>query len=248
MDDEQLLRYSRHIMLSDFDIDGQQRLLESRVLLVGLGGLGCPVAMYLAASGVGELVLADNDEVDLSNLQRQIAHTTSDIGNPKVESAKQSIEALNPDVKITTIFERLSGQLLSDQVGAADVVVDASDNFATRFEINRACVEHGVPLVSGAAIRSEGQLIVFDSRDPDSPCYRCLYDDNVNDDDLSCADSGVLAPLVGMIGSMQALETVKLLAGYGHSLQGKLFIFDAYTMVMRTLTVERAITCPVCGQ
>ncbi len=248
MDDEQLLRYSRHILLSEFDVQGQQRLLNSRVLLVGLGGLGCPVAMYLAASGVGELVLADNDEVDLSNLQRQIAHTTVDIGKLKVESAKQSIMALNPDINITSITERLGGQLLSEQVQAADVVVDASDNFSTRFEINRACVEHGVPLVSGAAIRSEGQLIVFDSRDNSSPCYRCLYDDNVNDDDLSCSESGVLAPLVGVIGSMQALETVKLLAGYGHSLLGKLFIFDAYTMLMRTLTVERMAGCPVCGQ
>lgn len=248
MDDGQLLRYSRHIMLSEFDIDGQQRLMDSRVLLVGLGGLGCPVAMYLAASGVGELVLADNDEVELSNLQRQIAHTTLDIGQAKVVSAKQSVLTLNPDVKVSTFTERLSGQLLSEQVSAADVVVDASDNFSTRFEINQACVEHGVPLVSGAAIRSEGQLIVFDSRDDSSPCYRCLYDDNVNDDDLSCSESGVLAPLVGMIGSMQALETVKLLAGYGHPLQGKLFIFDAYTMVMRTLTVERDANCPVCRQ
>jgi molybdopterin-synthase adenylyltransferase len=248
MDDGQLLRYSRHIMLSEFDIEGQQRLLDSRVLLVGLGGLGCPVAMYLAASGVGDLVLADNDEIDLSNLQRQIAHTTIDIGKSKVESAKQSVLALNPDINITSITERLSGPLLTEQVRAADVVVDASDNFSTRFAINRACVEHGVPLVSGAAIRSEGQLVVFDSRDHNSPCYRCLYDDNVNDDDLSCSESGVLAPLVGVIGSMQALETVKLLAGYGHPLLGKLFIFDAYTMLMRTLTVKRAADCPVCGQ
>lgn len=235
-------------MLSEFDIEGQQRLLDSRVLLVGLGGLGCPVALYLAASGVGELVLADDDEVDLTNLQRQIAHTTADIGKPKVESAKQAALALNPEIKVSTEIGRLSGARLSKLVNTADVVVDASDNFSTRFEINRACVEHRVPLVSGAAIRSEGQLIVFDSREKVSPCYRCLYDDNVNDNQLSCSESGVLAPLVGMIGAMQANEVVKILAAYGRPLLGKLFIFDAYTMAMRTLTVKRSEECPVCGE
>tara|TARA_B110000444_G_scaffold236374_1_gene248205 strand:- start:32 stop:778 length:747 start_codon:yes stop_codon:yes gene_type:complete len=247
MDDKELLRYSRHIMLSEFDVEGQQALLDSRVLLVGLGGLGCPAAMYLASSGVGELVVVDNDEVDLSNLQRQIAHTTADIGKLKAESVKDSVLALNPNINVTSITERLSGQVLAEQVRAADIVIDASDNFSTRFEINRSCVNYGVPLVSGAAIRGEGQLIVFDSRNRNSPCYRCLYDDNVNDDDLSCTESGVLAPLVGMIGSMQALEAVKFLAGYGQPLLGKLFIFDAYTMLIRTLKVKRTIGCPVCG-
>jgi len=246
VDDQQLLRYSRHIMLPELDIEGQQRLLNARVLLVGLGGLGCPVALYLAASGVGELILADGDDVDLSNLQRQIAHGNADIGHLKVESARESILALNPDVKVRCIGRRLSGQELFEQVKKVDVVIDASDNFTSRFDINRACVDLKVPLVSGAAIRSEGQLIVFNSGEDSSPCYRCLYDDSVSDANLSCSESGVLAPLVGMIGAMQASETLKLLTGYGRPLVGRLFIFDAYSMEMKTLKVNQREDCPVC--
>ena len=246
MNDEQLLRYSRQIMLDDFDIEGQQRLLDSKVLVLGLGGLGSPVAMYLAAAGVGELWLADFDQVELSNLQRQIAHGMADIGQLKVASASQTIAALNPDVRVNTITEKLAGQGLLDAVEAVDLVVDASDNFSTRFEINSACVALNKPLVSGAAIRSEGQVIVFDSRDDSSPCYRCLYDDNTADSQLSCSESGVLSPLVGVIGSVQALEAIKLLSGFGEALVGQLLVFDGKTMEWRKLKVPRDASCPVC--
>ena len=251
MDDQQLLRYSRQIMLKDFDYEGQQRLLDARVLIVGLGGLGCPTALYLAAAGVGELWCADYDTVELSNLQRQIAHTMADIDRPKVISASEAIAAINPDVSIQCISEKLTGQFLLDAVEKVDVVVDASDNFATRFEVNRACVALKTPLVSGAAIRSEGQVAVFDSRIADSPCYRCLYDDHPDEDgftdeNLSCSESGVLAPLVGIIGSMQALETVKLVSGFGTPLTGWLMIFDAKIMEWRKLKLGRDSACPVC--
>ena len=245
MNDDQLLRYSRHIMLPDFDYEGQQKLLNAKVLVVGLGGLGSPVAMYLAAVGVGELWLADFDTVELSNLQRQIAHGMADIGSTKVSSAAATIAELNPDTIVTTITEKLAENLLSTVVADVDLVVDCSDNFATRFALNRACVECKKPLVSGAAIRSEGQLIVFDSRVEDSPCYRCLYDDAANED-LSCSEAGVLAPLVGMIGSMQALEAVKVLSGFGQPLLGKLMIVDAKTMELRRLSVAKNADCPVC--
>ncbi|MEE8057137.1 MAG: molybdopterin-synthase adenylyltransferase MoeB [Pseudomonadales bacterium] len=247
MNDEQLLRYSRQIMLDGVDYQGQQQLLDSKVLIIGLGGLGCPVAMYLAAAGVGELWLADFDAVDLSNLQRQIAHTMEDLDRPKVVSASEAIAALNPDVRTQCISEKLTGQLLLDAIDKVDLVVDASDNVATRFEINRASVALKTPLVSGAAIRSEGQLIVFDPRVSDSPCYRCLYDDAVGDETLSCSHSGVLAPLVGVIGSMQALETIKLLIGFGEPLTGWLMIFDARVMEWRKLKVAKKPHCPVCG-
>ncbi len=246
MNDDQLLRYSRQIMLDDFDIQGQQRLLDAKVLIVGLGGLGSPVALYLAAAGVGELWLADFDRVDLSNLQRQIAHTMADIDRPKVVSASEAIAAINPQVRTSCLSEKLTGQFLQDAIARVDLVIDASDNFATRFEVNQACVSLKKPLVSGAAIRSEGQVIVFDSREEDSPCYRCLYDDGSGDESLSCSESGVLAPLVGVIGSMQALEAVKLLSGFGESLQGQLLIFDAKVMEWRKLKVPQNPECPVC--
>jgi molybdopterin/thiamine biosynthesis adenylyltransferase len=247
MNDEQLLRYSRQIMLEGFDYEGQQRLLASKVLVVGLGGLGSPVAMYLAAAGVGELWLADYDDVELSNLQRQIAHSMTDIGRLKVASAAETVEAMNPDTRLECIAEKLSGQLLVDAVESVDLVVDASDNFATRFEINRVCVELKKPVVSGAAIRSEGQVIVFDSNSPNSPCYRCLYTDDASDSHLSCSESGVLSPLVGVIGSVQALEAIKYLSGFGDVLLGQLLIFDGKTMEWRKLKVPRDPACPVCG-
>lgn len=246
MNDEQLLRYSRHIMLPEVDIEGQERLIEAKVLIVGLGGLGSPVAMYLAASGVGELWLADHDEVDLSNLQRQIAHTTERIGEPKVMSAAAALRALNPETRIVPLVEKLSGEALTARVREVDLVVDATDNFSVRYAINRACVDTRTPLVSGAAIRLEGQVAVFDPREPSSPCYRCLYSVS-EDEQLSCAASGVLAPLVGVIGSMQALETVKLLAGIGRTLAGRLLLFDASTSQWREMKLPRDPECPVCG-
>jgi molybdopterin-synthase adenylyltransferase len=247
VNDEQLLRYSRQIMLEGFDYEGQQRLLDKKVLIIGLGGLGCPVALYLAGAGVGELWLADFDVVDLSNLQRQIAHTMSDIDRPKVISASEAVQALNPDLTTQCISEKLSGQILLDAVERVDLVIDACDNFSSRFEINRACVALKKPLVSGAAIRSEGQVIVFEPSQSDSPCYRCLYDDGANDENLSCSESGVLAPVVGVIGAMQALEAVKLLSGFGQTLTGQLMIFDAKTMDWRKLKVPKNPECPVCG-
>ena len=248
MNDEQLLRYSRQIMLEGFDYEGQQRLLASKVLVVGLGGLGSPVAMYLAAAGVGELWLADYDDVELSNLQRQIAHSMTDIGRLKVASAAETVEAMSPDTRLECISEKLSGQLLVDAVENVDLVIDASDNFATRFEINRVCVQQKKPLVSGAAIRSEGQVIVFDPNNPSSPCYRCLYNDATSDRNLSCSESGVLSPLVGVIGSVQALEAIKYLSGFGDVLLGQLLIFDGKTMEWRKLKVPKDPVCPVCGE
>jgi len=245
--DEQLLRYSRQIMLPDVDIDGQEAWLESRVLIIGLGGLGSPVAMYLAAAGVGELVLVDDDEVDLSNLQRQIIHSTPRIGQTKVESARQTLMALNPDIRIQTLCERLSEQRLEALVAGVDLVVDCCDNFGTRFAVNRACVAHRRPLVSGAAIRLEGQVAVFDARQPDSPCYQCLYRDG-EEENLSCSESGVLAPLVGIIGSVQAMEALKVLAGIGQPLVGRLQLLDARSMDWRTLKLKQDPSCPVCSR
>jgi len=245
MNNQQLLRYSRQIMLPDIDIEGQEKLLAARVLIVGLGGLGSPVAMYLAAAGVGHLILADFDKVDLSNLQRQIAHTTDRIGQLKVESAAQSLRALNPDVDITCITQALDVATLHTQLHHVDVVVDCCDNFATRFMVNAACVAAKVPLVSGAAIRLEGQVAVFDHRNPACPCYRCLYEEDT-EENTSCAANGVLSPLVGVIGSMQALETIKLIAGVGKTLAGKLLLFDAGYSQWRELKLPKDKDCPVC--
>lgn len=247
MNDQQLLRYSRQIMLEGFDVAGQQRLLDAKVLIVGLGGLGCPVALYLTAAGVGELWLADHDDVDISNLQRQIAHGTADIDRPKVMSAKEAIEQINPEVNTVCISEKLTGQFLWDAVAKVDLVIDATDNFSTRFEINRACVELKTPMVSGAAIRTQGQVIVFNAADEQSPCYRCLYDDGAGDELLSCAESGVLAPLVGVIGSMQALQAIKILSGFGEVTAGQLMVFDAKYMEWQSVRVPRVKSCPVCS-
>ena len=245
MNDEQLLRYSRQIMLPDVDIDGQEKLLAARVLIIGLGGLGSPVAMYLAAAGVGNLVLADFDTVDLSNLQRQIAHTTARIGVNKSLSAAQALAELNPDVHIECVQEILSAENLARLVQQADVVVDCTDNFSTRFAINAACVTAKTPLVSGAAIRLEGQIAVFDARAENCPCYRCLYEEDT--DDASCAANGVLAPLVGIIGSMQALETIKLICGFGTGLAGRFLLLDARHMQWREMKLAKDPHCPVCG-
>jgi len=247
VNDQQLLRYSRQIMLPDVDIEGQEKLLAARVLIIGLGGLGSPVAMYLAAAGVGHLILADFDSVDLSNLQRQIAHTTDRIGQTKVASAAQALRALNPDVQLTCVEHALDADSLSAHINNADVVVDCCDNFATRFAVNAACVAAHVPLVSGAAIRLEGQVAVFDNRDPAYPCYRCLYDQE-SEENTTCAANGVLAPLVGIIGSMQALETIKLITGFGKTLAGKLLVFDARYSQWRELKLPKDAACPVCGE
>lgn len=246
MNDQQLLRYSRHILLPEIDLDGQDQLLASTALIIGLGGLGSPVALYLAAAGVGHLVLVDDDRVDLGNLQRQIAHTTDRIGVDKVQSASESLLALNPDVRITPINHRLSGEELEQQVRSAQVVLDCSDNFLTRFALNKACLNAQVPLVSGAAIRWEGQVSVYDFRDANSPCYQCLYDPDVNTDD-SCSRNGVVAPLVGVIGSMQALEAIKLLMGKPSKLCGKLALYDGWQSQWRELRLHKDVECACCS-
>ncbi|WP_417225244.1 HesA/MoeB/ThiF family protein [Amphritea sp.] len=246
LNDDQLLRYSRQIMLPEVDIAGQEAWLKASVLIIGVGGLGSPVAMYLAAAGVGRLVLVDDDDVELTNLQRQIVHRTDTIGQPKVVSAKAALAALNPDVQVDVINGRLSGADLEEQVAAVDLVVDCSDNFDTRFALNDACVKHKTPLVSGAAIRLEGQVAVFDPRREDAPCYRCLYRDG-DEESLTCSESGVLAPLVGIIGSVQAMEALKVLADIGEPLVGKLLLLDGRHMDWRTLKLRRDPECPCCG-
>jgi|TARA_Y100000310_G_scaffold279121_1_gene298080 adenylyltransferase/sulfurtransferase len=246
MDDNQLLRYSRQIMLQDIEIAGQEKLLAAKVLIIGMGGLGCPVAMYLAAAGVGHLVISDFDQVDLTNLQRQIAHSSKDIGRPKVESAKATLQALNHTTHVESIDEKLEGDRLVKAVSAVDIVVDASDNFSTRFAVNDSCFKTGTPLVSGAAIQFEGQVSVFDPNDSDSPCYRCLYQDG-DDLLLSCSENGVAAPVVGMIGTVQAMETMKLITGLGKSLVGSLLALDAKYMEWRKLKLPRNPNCKVCS-
>jgi adenylyltransferase/sulfurtransferase len=247
MDDDQLLRYSRQILLPQIGIEGQQRLLDARVLVIGLGGLGSPVAMYLAASGVGTLALADHDRVELTNLQRQIVHTTAALGTPKVESAKRTLAALNPGVRVETIDRKLDKDALRQEVRRADAVVDASDNFATRFAVNRACVAEKKPLVSGAVVRFEGQLSVFRPDRPASPCYACLYRDTGAEDAEFCSQFGVLAPAAGVIGTLQASETLKVLLGAGDTLTGRVLMVDVLTMEFRTVKLARDPACPVCG-
>lgn len=249
MNDEALLRYSRQIMLDAIDIEGQERLLESHALIVGAGGLGSPVALYLAAAGVGRLTLADADEVELSNLQRQIAHTQSDLGRNKAESAGEAAVALNPGCRVRTLTTHLEGERLDTVVAECDLVLDCTDRFSSRYAINRACQLAGKPLISGAAIRFSGQLAVFDPCDPNNPCYACLYppgDAGANDDELRCAENGVVAPLVGLIGSFQALEAVKLLSGAGQVHRG-LSTFDGLHGEWRHFRVRRDPACPVCG-
>ncbi|MCU1722569.1 molybdopterin-synthase adenylyltransferase MoeB [Pseudomonas sp. 5P_5.1_Bac1] len=244
--DEELLRYSRQILLAQIDIDGQLRLKDSRALIIGLGGLGSPVALYLAAAGVGTLHLADFDTVDLTNLQRQIIHDSASVGQPKVDSALTRLRAINPDINLVPHRQALDEDSLAAAVDAVDLVLDCSDNFATREAVNAACVKAGKPLVSGAAIRLEGQLSVFDPRRPESPCYHCLYGHG-SDAELTCSEAGVVGPLVGLVGSLQALEALKLLAGFGEPLVGRLLLIDALGTRFRELRVKRDPGCAVCG-
>lgn len=244
--DSELLRYSRQILLQHVDIDGQLRLKHSRALIVGLGGLGSPVALYLAAAGVGELHLADFDTVDLTNLQRQIIHDSHSIGKSKVDSAIERLTAINPEVKLITHRSALDADTLAAAVAAVDLVLDCSDNFGTREAVNAACVAARKPLVSGAAIRLEGQLSVFDPRRDESPCYHCLYGHG-SEAELTCSEAGVIGPLVGLVGSLQALEALKLLAGFGEPLVGRLLLVDALTSRFRELRVKRDPACSVCG-
>lgn len=246
MNDDQLLRYSRHILLDEVGIDGQQKWLDSHALVIGAGGLGSPVVLYLAASGVGHITLCDPDVVDLTNLQRQIAHHTDAIGSPKVESAKATLARINPATRVTTVQERVAGPALDALVAVADIVVDACDNFTTRHAVNRACVRHAKPLVSGAAIRFDGQVAVFDTRQADSPCYHCLFPESAELEEMRCAVMGVFAPLVGLVGSMQAAETLKVLAKVGTPVVGRLLMVDAREMQWRSIRVKRDPACAVC--
>ena len=245
MNDEQLIRYSRQIMVRGLDLEGQERLLTSRALIIGLGGLGSPVALYLAAAGLGHLVLADFDRVELTNLQRQIIHGTDDLGRPKTASARDRIAAINPDITVDTLEERMTGEALAAVVREVDIVIDGSDNFATRFAVNAACVAAGRPLVSGAVIGMDGQLAVF-RPDLHGPCYRCVYADS-GEAAQSCSETGVLGPLTGVIGSLQAVETVKVLTGLGEPLNHRLLVVDALTQQWRRLNLRRDPQCPVCG-
>jgi len=247
LNDEQLLRYSRHILLPELGIDGQQKLLAAHVLVVGAGGLGSPVSLYLAASGVGHITLCDHDKVDLTNLQRQIVHHTDSIGTQKVESAQRTLARINPEVEVVALAERMQGSRLEQVVQRADIVVDATDNFATRHAINRACVQFRRPLVSGAGVRFDGQVAVFDLRLKDSPCYNCLFPEDGDAEEMRCAVMGVFAPLVGIIGSIQAAETLKLIMSVGEPLQGRLLLLDALTMQTRTVRLSRDPSCKVCG-
>jgi adenylyltransferase/sulfurtransferase len=246
MNDDQLLRYSRQIMLPEVDIAGQEKLLDATVLIVGLGGLGSPAALYLATAGVGRLILCDHDHVDLSNLQRQIVHNNTSIGRLKVDSAADTLRGINPDIALECLPGKLHGPALARAVSRSTVVVDATDNFEVRFELNRACVAARVPLVSAAAIRWEGQIALFDPRDPASPCYRCLYEEGDNGA-LNCSENGVIAPLVGVIGTCQALETIKLITGVGETLTGYVLYFDGKRMEWRRLRLPKDPNCPVCS-
>ena len=248
MNDQQLLRYSRHILLDQIGIEGQQALLAARVLVIGAGGLGSPAAMYLASAGVGKLTLVDDDAVDLTNLQRQIAHTTARVGQPKAESARQALLEINPDIEIVALIERAGAARLNQLVADADVVLDCTDNFATRHAINRACVANRVALVSGAVIRFDGQVSVFDKRDANAPCYSCLFPEDQAFEDVACSTMGVFAPLVGVVGAMQAAEALKLLMGIGSSLSGRLLMLDGLHMEWNSIQIGRDPACPVCGQ
>lgn len=247
MNDNQLLRYSRHILLPQVGYEGQEKLTQSHALIVGAGGLGSPAALYLAASGVGKLTICDFDNVDLTNLQRQIIHTTASVGINKAVSAQQTIYEINPDVVVQTIQQKSTEAEFKALAEQADVVIDCSDNFATRYTLNRICFQHKKPLVSGAAIRFEGQITVFDFRQKNSPCYHCLYPDVGEDQEMRCADNGVFAPLVGMIGATQAAEALKLMMNIGEPLQGRLLLLDALSMEWRAIKLVRDSKCTVCG-
>jgi molybdopterin/thiamine biosynthesis adenylyltransferase len=248
MNDNQLLRYSRHILMDDIGIEGQEKLLAAHALIIGAGGLGSPVALYLAAAGVGKITLVDNDTVDLTNLQRQILHDTERVGVAKALSGKQTLTRINPEIEVVALQERIAGARLDELVGAAHVVLDCSDNFATRHAVNRACVAHHVPLVSGAALQFDGQISVFDTRSPTSPCYACLFPPDQAFEEVLCSTMGVFSPLVGIIGAMQAAEALKLLAQVGTSLAGRLLLLDARAMEWTNIKIARNEACLVCGQ
>lgn len=248
MNDAQLLRYARHILLDELGIEGQEKLLAATVLIVGAGGLGSPAAMYLASAGVGHIILADHDTVEISNLQRQILHGHDRLGHLKAESGRQTLLALNPDIDVQILTTRMDAESLMAQIAQVDLVLDCTDNFATRHAVNRACVAHQKPLVSGAAIRFEGQVGVFDTRDASAPCYHCLFPEADDVEALSCATTGVFAPLVGIIGSMQAAEAIKVIAGIGTSLKGRLQILDAMDMQWHSVRVKRDPGCLACAE
>ena len=247
MTDDDLLRYSRHLLLDDIGIEGQERIAAAHALVIGAGGLGSPVALFLGSAGVGRITLVDGDRVDLTNLQRQIAHDLSTLGEAKAISATLRVGGINPRIEVTALVERVAGARLDELVAGADVVVDCSDNFATRQAVNVACVRHGRPLVAGAAIVFDGQISVYDTRRPESPCYACVFPPDAAFEDVACSTMGVFAPLVGIIGSMQAAEALKLVAGIGSSLAGRLQMLDARTMEWTELRIERDLACPVCG-
>lgn len=247
MNDQQLLRYSRHILLEQIGIEGQQKLLGAHALVIGAGGLGSPAALYLASAGVGCISIVDDDEVDLTNLQRQILHTTERVGQDKVVSAKNALQQINPEIEVRAIKERLQGEALDALIATVDVVLDCSDNFKTRHAVNRACVAAKVPLVSGAAISFDGQISVFDPREPDAPCYACLFAPDQVFEEVQCSTMGVFAPLVGIIGTMQAAEALKLIMGIGKSLSARLLLLDAMQMEWTSIAVAQNPTCPVCG-
>ncbi len=247
MDDHQLLRYSRHILLPEIGVEGQGKLRAARALLIGAGGLGSPIALYLAAAGVGTLTLCDDDTVDLTNLQRQIVHRTDAIGTPKVASARDTLAGVNPETRVEMIASRVAGDELRGLVANADVVIDGCDNFATRHAVNRACVEYQKPLVSGAGVRFDGQVAVFDMRDAAAPCYACLFPEAAHSEEMRCAVMGVFAPLTGIVGCIQAAEALKILIGTGQSLAGRLMLIDALTMEVRTLRLKKDAACAVCA-
>ncbi len=247
MTDDQLLRYSRHILLEEIGVEGQERLMAAHALVIGAGGLGSPVALYLGTAGVGRITLVDHDTVDLTNLQRQIAHNLSRVGEPKALSARQAIADINPDPQVRAIAARADAALLDDLAGDADVVIDCCDNFATRHAVNAACVKYAKPLVSGAAIRFDGQMAVYDTRDPASACYACVFPPSDDFEETRCATMGVFAPLVGIIGAMQAAEALKLLSGAGKSLAGRLQMLDGRTMEWSEVRLPRSLQCPVCA-
>ncbi len=247
MTDDDLLRYSRHILLNEIGVEGQQRIQAAHALIIGAGGLGSPVALYLGSAGLGHITVVDDDTVDMTNLQRQVAHTVARVGQPKVQSVQTAIAQLNPGVQVTTIAQRADAALLDKLVAQADVVLDCCDNFATRHAINLACVAHRTPLVSGAAIRFDGQVTVYDPRDVKSPCYACVFPPEATFEETRCATMGVFAPLVGIIGTMQAAEALKLITGAGRTLTGRLLLLDGRSMEFTEITIGRNPGCPICG-
>ncbi|MXS84689.1 HesA/MoeB/ThiF family protein [Nitrosomonas sp. HPC101] len=247
MDDQQLLRYSRHILLPEIDILGQEKLTQSSVFILGAGGLGSPAALYLAASGIGRLIICDYDRVDLTNLQRQILHDTASIGKLKTDSARNTLQRINPEIEIISLAEHATTDLFNSEIGSVNIVIDASDNFPVRHMLNQACLNHRKPLISGAAVRFTGQVAVFDLRQNTSPCYHCLFPDSGDSDDPGCAVMGVFSPLTGIIGCIQAAETIKVLLGIGETLHGRLLLLDGLTMRWRSLRLSKDPQCPACG-